>query len=166
MGEHVEQEALFRKALGSYPTGVTVVTALDEQNEPIGLTVNSFASVSLDPLLILWSIDENVSTYQTFKNIDKFAVNILAEDQKDLALLFSTKEEERFDNCEWTLSEHGAPVLADALATLECTTFKAVEVGDHTTLFGEVKNIVATDQAPLLYHKRHLGAIPKTFYEK
>lgn len=166
MGENIEQEALFRKALGNYPTGVTVVTGLDENDEPIGLTVNSFASVSIDPLLILWSIDENVSTYQTFKNIDKFAVNILAENQMDLALLFSTKEEERFDNCEWTLSAHGVPVLADAVATLECSMFKAVEVGDHTTLFGEVKHIIATDQSPLLYHKRHLGAIPQAFYNK
>jgi len=166
MGENVEQVQLFKKALGNYPTGVTVVTALNKNDEPIGLTVNSFASVSIDPLLILWSIDENVTTYDVFKNIDKFAVNILAEDQKELALLFSTKEEERFENCNWTMSENRLPVLANALATLECKTFNTVEVGDHTTLFGEVIDIIATDRAPLLYHKRHIGPLPKEFHNK
>src|SRR5699024_5866936 len=78
MGENIERVAMFKKALGNYPTGISVVTAIDENNEPIGLTVNSFASVSIDPLLVLWSIDQNVTTYDTFRKIDKFAINILA----------------------------------------------------------------------------------------
>lgn len=168
MGDNVDKVTLFRQALGNYPTGVNVATALDENGEPIGLTVNSFASVSLDPLLILWSVDENVSTYETFKEIDTFAINILAEDQKDLAVIFSTKDKEdvRFQSCDWHLSEHGLPVIEGALATLQCKTFRTVEVGDHTTLFGEVIDVVATDQTPLLYHKRHIGALPKEFHEK
>lgn len=165
MSNKKDQATLFRQALGNYPTGVTVVTGIDESGEPIGLTVNSFASVSIDPLLILWSVDENVSTYETFKNIDKFAVNILAEDQRDVAVIFSTKEEERFKNSNWELSEHGLPVLTGAIATLQCTTFQTVEVGDHTTLFGEVIDVSATDRAPLLYHKRHIGPLPKEFHE-
>lgn len=166
MGENIEQVEMFKKALGNYPTGISVVTAVDENKEPIGLTVNSFTSVSIDPLLVLWSIDQNVTTYDTFRKTDKFAINILAADQRDLAVLFSTKEEERFDNCEWTLSEKGLPLLKNAMATLECDTFKTVEVGDHTTLFGYVKQVVATDQAPLLYHKRHIGPFPEEFYTK
>lgn len=166
MGENIEQVAMFKKALGNYPTGVSVVTAINENNEPIGLTVNSFASVSIDPLLVLWSIDEGVTTYETFKEIDKFAINILAADQRDLAVLFSTKEEERFENCEWEHSENGLPLLTNAMATLECDTFKTVEVGDHTTLFGQVKQVKATEKAPLLYHKRHIGPFPEEFYEK
>lgn len=166
MGNKLDNVSLFRQALGNYPTGVTVVTGLNDQGEPIGLTVNSFASVSLDPLLILWSVDENVSTYNIFKHIDKFAVNILAEDQRDVAITFSTKEEERFQNSKWNLSKHGLPVLEGALATLQCETFRTVEVGDHTTLFGEVIEVIATDQAPLLYHKRHIGPLPKEFHKE
>ncbi len=166
MGEHIEKVAIYKQALGNYPTGISVVTAVDENNEPIGLTVNSFASVSIDPLLILWSIDKNVTTYDTFRKIDKFAINILAADQREVAVLFSTKEEERFHNCEWTLSEKGLPILTNAMATLECETFKTVEVGDHTTLFGHVKEVIATEKAPLLYHKRHIGPFPEEFYHK
>src|SRR5699024_8398608 len=150
MGENIERVAMFKKALGNYPTGISVVTAIDENNEPIGLTVNSFASVSIDPLLVLWSIDQNITTYDTFRMIHKFAI----------------KEEERFDNCEWTLSENGLPLLTDAMATLECDTFKTVEVGDHTTLFGHVKQVDATEKAPLLYHRRHIGPFPEEFYNK
>lgn len=76
----------FKEAMANYPTGVSVVTAIDENDNPIGLTVNSFASVSVDPLLILWSIDNKVSTYEAFKKVDQFAVNILADDQEKLRL--------------------------------------------------------------------------------
>lgn len=168
MGNNEDKVTRFRQALGNYPTGVNVVTGVDKGGEPIGLTVNSLASVSLDPLLILWSVDEGVSTYNTFKDIDRFAVNILSEHQKDVAVLFSTKDKEdvRFHECAWHLSEHGLPVIEGALATLQCKTFRTVEVGDHTTLFGEVIDVTATEQVPLLYHKRHIGPLPKEFHEK
>src|SRR5699024_8465387 len=165
---NIDKVTQFRQALGNYPTGVNVVTGVDKDGEPIGLTVNSLASVSLDPLLILWSVDEDVSTYHTFKDIDTFAVNILSEEQKDIAVLFSTKdkEDERFQECAWHLSEHELPVIEGALATLQCKSFHTVEVGDHTTLFGEVIDVKATEQMPLLYHKRHMGPLPKEFHGK
>ena len=78
-----ETQQLFKQALGNYPTGVTVVTATTEEGEPVGLTVNSFASVSLDPLMVLWSIDHKVSTIDTFTKQGKFAVHILAGDQQE-----------------------------------------------------------------------------------
>lgn len=155
---------LYKQAMGNYPTGVTVVTAIDENGDPIGLTVNSFASVSIDPILVLWSIDENVSTYSTFKNIDAFAVNILSSDQKDLAFLFASKEQDRFLNCDWTMSDNGLPILTGALATLQCKTYNHVEIGDHTTLFGEVIDIHLEDSDPLLYHRRKIAPFPKTFH--
>lgn len=155
---------LYKQAMGNYPTGVTVVTAIDENGEPIGLTVNSFASVSIDPILVLWSIDESVSTYSTFKNIDKFAVNILSSDQKDLAFLFASREQERFINCEWTMSDNGLPMLTGALATLQCKTHNQIEIGDHTTLFGEVIDIHLEDTDPLLYHKRKIAPFPQSFH--
>src|SRR5699024_714794 len=130
------QTLLFKQAMGNYPTGISIVTALDEDKNPIGLTINSLASVSIDPLLILWSIDKNVSTYHTFKQIDKFAINILSSGQANLANLFASKEENRFDYCSWVLSKNELPIINDSLATFECETYKNVEMGDHTTLFG------------------------------
>ena len=88
----------FKKALGNYPTGVTVVTTLDENNKPVGLTANSFASVSIDPLLILWSLDKKSRLYDAFTQSNKFAVNILADDQADLCGLFASKVADRMAN--------------------------------------------------------------------
>src|SRR5699024_2955938 len=166
MGENIEQLTMFKKALGNYPTGISVVTAIDEDNEPIVLTMNSFVSRSFDQLLVLLSNNQNVTIYDPLIKIYKFTINILAADQRELAILFSTKEEERVDNCEWTLSENGLQLLTDAMATMECDAFKTVEVGDHTTLFGHVKQVAATEKAPLLYHKRHIGPFPEEFYNK
>lgn len=154
----------FKKALGNYPTGVTVVTAYNENDEPMGLTVNSFASVSLDPLLILWSIDKRVSTYDAFLKVDHFSVNILASDQAELCNLFASRVPDRFSQCEWEKSSLQLPVLKNTLATLQCKVHKMVEAGDHTIMIGEVLEIENSDKEPLLYHKRAIGAIPKTFY--
>lgn len=162
----IKNVSLFKQAMGNYPTGVTVVTAFDKDDNPIGLTVNSFASVSLDPLLILWSIDKKVFTYEIFKKIDKFAVNILAADQKETALLFATRDVDRFGGSDWEKSAFGLPVLANTLATLECKTFKTVEAGDHTILIGEVMALEVEEKDPLLYHARNIGPFPNSFHEK
>ncbi len=156
----------FKKAMGSYPTGVTVVTAYNEENEPMGLTVNSFASVSLDPLLILWSIDKRVSSYDAFLKVDRFSVNILASDQSDLCNLFASRVPDRFGQCDWEKSELALPVLKDTLATLQCKVHKQVKAGDHTIMIGEVLDIQNSDREPLLYHKRTFGPIPESFYEE
>lgn len=161
----VQVEA-FKKALGSYPTGVTVVTAYDEENKPMGLTVNSFASVSLDPLLILWSIDKRVSTYDEFLKTDRFSINILASDQKDLCNLFASRGVDRFSQCEWEKSALDLPVLKDTLATLQCKVHNKVEAGDHTIMIGEVIDIQNRDKEPLLYHRRVIGPIPEEFYKE
>lgn len=155
----------YKLAMANYPTGVTVVTTSNHEGLPAGLTVNSFASVSLDPLLVLWSIDNTVSTYPAFKNTDRFAVNILSETQKDTALLFASKEEDRFAHCEWEMSEHDLPVLANVASTLQCKVHKRVEAGDHIIFIGEVMDMHVNQVNPLLYHNRHIGAFPKEFDE-
>lgn len=157
---------LFKRAMGNYPTGVTVVTALDKEGAPIGLTVNSFASVSLDPLLVLWSIDKRVSTYDTFKEIDQFAINILGDNQADIANLFASHHQDRFANCEWHQSAHQLPIIKDAIASLQCKTFKRVEAGDHMILIGEIIDIDVEKKSPLLYHGRKMGALPTAFHEE
>lgn len=165
MAQEKGQVQLYKDVMGNYPTGVTVVTAFDEDDVPMGLTVNSFASVSLEPLLILWSIDKRVSTYDKFIQTERFAVNILAEDQGDVCMLFASRGQDRFAQCEWEKSELGLPVLAGTLAVLQCRTFKRVEAGDHMILIGEVIDIENNNKAPLLYHNRKMGAIPQQFYE-
>ncbi|WP_158735745.1 flavin reductase family protein [Alteribacillus sp. YIM 98480] len=162
-----EKETLFKEAMGNYPTGVTVVTSSNEKGEPVGLTVNSFASVSIDPLLVLWSIDHKVSSLDAFKQADGFAVHILAGEQQELCKTFASKDTDRFGTCEWSISEHNLPVISDAFAVLECKTFKQVEAGDHTILIGEVQNIqIDKEKDPMLYHRRCFGPIPAEFYGK
>ncbi|MGM9967131.1 flavin reductase family protein [uncultured Rummeliibacillus sp.] len=159
------QQDDFKKALGNYPTGVTVVTTFDKENNPVGLTVNSFASVSLDPLLILWSIDKRAKSLSDFTYSKKFAVNILASDQDKLCFLFSSKEIDRFGQCEWKRSDDDLPILENVASVLECEKVQEIEAGDHIILIGQVYKVVNTDKAPLLYHKRNVGRIPKTFYQ-
>ena len=159
-----DQVNTFKAAMANYPTGVTIVTTIDNKNNPIGLTVNSFASVSLDPLLILWSIDKRVSTYHIFKKVDKFAVNILSEDQAAIASLFASRNRDRFANCEWNFSKNNLPIIKGAAAALQCETFKRVEAGDHTILIGEITDISFENNPPLLYHARKIGALPASFH--
>ena len=130
----------------------------------MGMTVNSFASVSLDPLLLLWSIDKRVYSYEEFLKVEKFTVNILAADQEDLCNLFASKVEDRFTQCEWKKSELNLPVLSNSLATLQCKVFRQIEAGDHTIIIGEVIHIQNAEKEPFLYHRRNIGAIPKEFY--
>ena len=162
----MEKVNAFKEAMANYPTGVTVVTAMDENNTPIGLTVNSFASVSLDPLLVLWSIDKRVSTHDTFNEIDQFAINILGGNQADIANLFAGSQQDRFGNCEWHQSVHQLPLIDDAIAKLQCKTFKRVEAGDHMILIGEIIDIDVEKNVPLLYHGRKMGALPTAFHEE
>lgn len=167
MEVNLEKVNSFKEAMGNYPTGVTVVTAIDEEGNPMGLTVNSFASVSLEPLLILWSIDKRVSTYGAFKKVDKFAVNILAENQAEIASLFAsrTSNPERFGNSDWDLSKYNLPIIKDTMATMQCKTFKQIEAGDHTILIGEISKISVEKKSPLVYHRRKMGALPASFHE-
>ena len=159
-----EQQHLFKHVMGNYPTGVAVVTTLTEEGIPVVLTVNSFASVSLDPLMILWSIDHRVSSIKAFVEAGKFAVHILAADQAALCTIFASSKKDRFSQCDWNVSDNGLPSIKSVLAVLECKTFKTVVAGDHTILIGEVININMKQGEPLLYHRRHFGAIPSEFY--
>lgn len=153
---------LFKEVMGSYPTGVTVVTTIDSNNQPIGLTVNSFASVSLDPLMILWSIDKNAGSCEIFKKADKFAVNILAGEQQEICWTFASKsEKDRFSKHPWTLSKNNLPVLDKVFASLECKKVQQIDAGDHYVLIGEVLDVTKNEQEPMLYFRRKVGNVPE-----
>lgn len=160
--EHINR---FKEAMANYPTGVSVVTTTDASGLPFGLTINSFASVSLSPTLVLWSIDNNVSTYEPFSKTEHYAINILGKEQHDIAMLFASKEEDRFDHCEWSMSAHDLPLIDGAIATLQCKLHKRIEAGDHLILIGEVISVATTDDAPLLYHGRKIAGLPESYHE-
>ncbi|MFC5591465.1 flavin reductase family protein [Sporosarcina soli] len=162
-----EKQELFKQVMGNYPTGVTIVTTIGKDGKPVGLTVNSFASVSLDPLLLLWSIDHRVSSLKAFTEGGKFAVHVLAGEQQELCKTFASKVEDRFSTCDWQVSENGLPLIDGAFGVFECKTFQAIEAGDHTVLIGKVIDLqVNQEKEPMLYHRREFGPIPENFYRQ
>ncbi|WHY85762.1 flavin reductase family protein [Neobacillus novalis] len=162
-----QKQEIFKRIMGNYPTGVTIITTMNEEGNPIGLTANSFASVSLDPLMLLWSVDHRSSSLKAYTEGGKFAVHVLAEEQVELCKTFATKHPDRFSTCEWELSENGLPIIEDALGVFECKTYKAIEAGDHTVLIGEVIDLkINNEKDPMLYHRRVFGPIPGEFYKQ
>lgn len=146
--------------MGSYPTGVTIVTAMNQNQEPMGLTVNSFASVSLSPLLVLWCIDRKVSMFADFQQTEKFAVNVLASEQADACWAFAGKEPDRFSKVQWNLSGNQLPILSETLGVLECKKVNQIDAGDHVIFIGEVISLEVNEKEPMLYFRRNIGAIP------
>lgn len=143
--------ALYRQTCARFATGITVVTVIDEHGHPHGMTVNSFSSVSLDPPLVLVSIDLRNALLGHFLSTRFFAINILAEDQQHLSRRFSSPSENRFHGVTWRLGETGVPLLEGVLAQLECAVSQTFEAGDHTVLVGEVRFAGYSDGRPLVY---------------
>jgi flavin reductase (DIM6/NTAB) family NADH-FMN oxidoreductase RutF len=150
LGLHLDGRE-FRKACGAYATGVTVATVIGRDGKPHGMTVNSFTSVSLDPPLVLVCIGHKAASHGPFSTAATFAVNVLGEAQQDLSTRFASSHPNRFEGVEWYEGELGAPVLAGALAVLECETQERVEAGDHTIFIGLVRRANVHEGAPLVY---------------
>ncbi len=153
--------ALLRRALGRFATGVTIVSCLDARGKPVGLTVNSFNALSLDPPLVLWSLRESSASVAAFAAASHFVVNVLAESQLETSRRFASRTGDKFAGVAWIPGLGGAPVLPGCAAVFECETASQQVVGDHHLYFGRVR--VCGEQAlkPLLYqsgHYRRLGA--------
>jgi len=142
---------LYRRTCGKFATGITVITTLDENRHPHGMTVNSFASLSLEPPLIIVAIDFRNAILGHFTTNPWFAVNILAADQKAISERFSTAAEKRFEGVDWTPSPNGVPLLDGAIGFLECARERTIETGDHIALIGEVRSARTEEGAPLIY---------------
>lgn len=153
----------FRRTLGCFPTGVAIVTTSDAQGAPIGLTISSFNSVSMDPPLILWSLALNAASLGVFRASEGFAINILSADQAHLPKVFSSPVEERFADLEWHPGLKGSPVLSDAAAVIECRTYARYDGGDHEIMLGEVLRHRSSDLTPLVYGKGRLGPLVLEF---
>lgn len=149
----LEARAL-RNALGCFATGVTVITSTSQAGEPIGITMNSFSSVSLDPPMILFSIDRGSEYLNDFMAAENFAVNVLSESQENLSNRFASKGRDPLAAGEFDSWLTGCPILKGALVNLECTIKQRVEGGDHIIfLCNVVKADYAGDGAPLLFHR-------------
>jgi flavin reductase (DIM6/NTAB) family NADH-FMN oxidoreductase RutF len=140
-----------RQALGSFPTGVTVVSCLDKNKNPLGFTANSFTSVSLDPQLISICIDKESFNIDSFSITKHFAVSVLSEDQQSISTTFATPNEDRFQNVEWRTEDTGSPIIENAVAWFDCNTRQVIDAGDHLILIGEIIAFDSSPKTPLMY---------------
>jgi len=150
----------FRNCLSRFATGITVVTCMDEDGIPHGMTVNSFNSVSLDPPLILFSLARDARSLGRFENAKSYAVNVLTADQMDISQKFSKVGEEKWQDTDWTVGECGAPLLDGCMATFECRPENTFDGGDHVIFIGRVEECEQReDVSPLLYFAGRYAAL-------
>ena len=143
----------FRAALGMFATGVTIVTARGADGAPVGLTANSFNSVSLTPPLVLWSLAKSAGSMPAFERGSHYAINILSADQHLLAERFASKSADRFADLAFREGAGGAPILEGAAAVFECFNRSRYEEGDHVIFVGEVERCARRSGAqPLIFH--------------
>lgn len=145
----------FRSALGCFATGVTVVTTRASDGAPVGVTSNSFNSVSLKPPLVLWSLAKTSRSFIAFMEAKSFIVHVLASDQQELSNWFASKAEDKFQDSgvEIEMNSDGVPILKGCTAWFECQTTQIHDGGDHVIFVGKVLNFLAAPWAPLLFHK-------------
>ena len=144
----------FRDTLGRMPTGVTVITTTAQDGEMHGVTIGSFSSLSLEPPLVLFCLDKDANCRQAFLDSTHFAVNVLAEDQSGLSSVFATKNAPRpWDELDFSIGEaSGAPLMAGAVAQIECTTESVHDGGDHDIVIGRAKTLASSEAVrPLIF---------------
>ena len=142
----------FRNALGRFATGVTVVTTRDSEGNRLGLTVSSFNAVSVEPPLVLWSLDRGSSTLPTFAAASHFAVNVLGSGQTAISNRFASREEDKFGDLECHEGAGGIPLLPDCVACFECKTIHQYDGGDHVIFVGQVEAFERRPGEALLFH--------------
>lgn len=147
-----------RSVLGKYATGVTIITTNDSEGSPVGVTVNSFSSVSLSPPLVLWSIACQAYSRPAFEQADYWAVHVLCHEQDDLSSRFARAGTDKFAGLELEEGICGLPLLPDCAARLICKSSLIYEGGDHLILVGEVIECEASDVPPLVFHSGRYGS--------
>ena len=145
-------DAKFKLAMSHFVSGVTVVTT-HHDGKPYGMTVASFASLSLHPPLILVCIEKNVRSHDAIAAAGQFAVNILAAEQADISGRFASKSEDKFDGLETRTGQNGVPLIPGALCTIECRVQQQLPGGDHSIFVGEVLEVETGEGAPLVYYR-------------
>ncbi|MGB4912437.1 MAG: flavin reductase family protein [Candidatus Dechloromonas phosphoritropha] len=160
MIENDDGSRSLRNALGCFATGVTIVTAIDPDGHPIGLTVNSFSAVSLNPPLVLWCLDNTSHNLAVFRHASHHAINVLAAGQLDLSNRFATWPVDRFVGLHWQPGAAGVPLLPGCCASFEVANEAAHPGGDHTIFVGRVERFSeASGMAPLVFHAGQYRAL-------
>ena len=153
-------ELSLRTVMSCFPTGVTIVATRDAEGQPLGLTVNSFTSVSLDPPLVLVCINTHANSHDPLLAAGGFTVSVLSGAQADIAARFATRPStERFEGVEWSPAPSGNPVLAGCAAWLDCSIHEVVTAGDHTIVLGRAEAASWNDQPALLFYRGLLGPV-------
>ena len=154
--------AIYKQVMGSFPSGVTVITTLDDDGQIVGLTASAFSSLSMDPALVLFCPNYASDTYPVLRDSKQFAIHLLSADQTAEAYAFASKGKEKAKGIEWHLSELGNPLLSNAVAIIECELWREYEGGDHAIMVGAVKNLIVPRQnaGPLVYCHGKMGALP------
>ncbi|MCH2191645.1 MAG: flavin reductase family protein [Gammaproteobacteria bacterium] len=149
----VREYRSLRDAFGQFATGVTVVTTVDERGNPIGLTANSFASVSLDPALVSWCVDKSSTRFKEFAEAEFYTISVLTDEQKDLSNLFASRswDDTVFDDVEWQAGLNQVPQLPGCMARFHCKTEHVYEGGDHLIIVGSVLEYETDEGSPLLF---------------
>jgi flavin reductase (DIM6/NTAB) family NADH-FMN oxidoreductase RutF len=142
-----------RQVMGHFATGVTIITTLNKAGQIHGLTANAFTSVSLEPPLLLISVDKKAESWPAFEESRVFTVNILAEDQEGLSRKFAVSGGNKFEGVAYRVGANGAPILEGALAFIECTLYAAYEGGDHSIYLGEIQQAEIREGKPLLFFR-------------
>lgn len=144
------ETSLFKKALGRFVTGVTVVST-NHKDTYYGVTINSFSSVSLEPPLILYCLDKKASVHDVFVNSENFTVNILSETQKGVAEHFARRDKSDWTSTPHLIGKNTVPLVKDSAATIECKKHHVYEGGDHHIIIGLVTNLIISEVSPLVY---------------
>lgn len=152
----------FRNALGTYATGVTIITATAADGKPYGLTCNSFAAVSLNPPLVLWSLVLYSSGLSVFQNASHFAVNVLGASQQALADRFAKSSDDKFNSVDWIPGLGNAPLLVESVANFQCRAVNRYYGGDHVIFLGAVEAYSYNRKEPLLFARGGYGRFVAT----
>lgn len=147
-----EQLRQLRNTLGHFPTGVAIVTAHKNDGSPIGMTINSFTSISLTPPLVAWSLDRSAVGYRHYANTSAFTITVLSEEQVDLARRFATRGANKFKGVV-EAGDGKPPAIAGGVAVFECTTYRTISLGDHLMIVGQVDHFEHGTDSPLLFIK-------------
>ena len=142
---------LFRRVLGLFPTGVTIVTTWDEEGRPVGATVSSFNTVSLDPPLVLFSMAKSSACCDAFAAGGPLAIHVLGHEQAELSNRFARGGGDKWADLTYGAGEHGAPLIEDTLVSFECSLFAQYPGGDHTIFVAEVRQLRFRDGEPLVF---------------
>lgn len=149
--ELTPEQLNLRKAFGSFPTGVTIITGLSDENTPIGVTISSFNTVSMNPPLVLWSLVNTSRNLTHFQSKKMHLIHVLSDSQGDLALQFAKSGTNKFENVNFSLDENGLPKLGECVTYFHCETYACYPSGDHTIIVSKIISTQTSDLNPLVY---------------